>query len=190
VDIFIRSRPGVDPYYRLLMADPLVGWWKVWFFLWNDANVPLPVFTGSHPSPQPKWGYMVWPRKTSIGYKPSVTSSSGCYEVGSWVQTFVRCHIQPLHQWEMTMWMYPGPSCPNRPFNVELYVTEISTQIQGVLAHRANQIFCSGPVPLREGVNSPWVGLLELPFVCLCQFLCFQCVHIIMQDLGYTHSAS
>jgi hypothetical protein len=59
VDIFIRSKPGVDPYFRLLMSDPLVGWQEVWFFLRNDANASLPMFMGRHPIPHPKWGYGV-----------------------------------------------------------------------------------------------------------------------------------
>jgi hypothetical protein len=59
VDIFVRFGPGVDPYFLLLMLDPPVRWRKVWFFLWNDADAPLPVFMGSRPIPQPKWGYGV-----------------------------------------------------------------------------------------------------------------------------------
>jgi hypothetical protein len=59
VDIFVRSGPVVDPYFHLRMSDPPVGWRKVWFFLKNDANVSLPVFMGSRPIPQPKWGYGV-----------------------------------------------------------------------------------------------------------------------------------
>jgi hypothetical protein len=51
VDIFIRSGPGVDPYFRLLMFDPPVGWQKVWFFLRNDATAPLPVFMGGPERP-------------------------------------------------------------------------------------------------------------------------------------------
>jgi hypothetical protein len=41
------------------MSDPLVGWQKLWFFLRNDAYMPLPVFTGSCPIPQSDWGYGV-----------------------------------------------------------------------------------------------------------------------------------
>jgi hypothetical protein len=59
VDIFVRSGPGVDPYFHLLMSDPPVGWWKVWFSLRNSADVSLPMFTGSGPVPQPKWGCSV-----------------------------------------------------------------------------------------------------------------------------------
>jgi hypothetical protein len=62
------------------MSDPLVGWRKVWFFLRYDADAPLPVFMGSHPVPQPKWGYG-WLNNTSINYNPYVMSSDGCYEV-------------------------------------------------------------------------------------------------------------
>jgi hypothetical protein len=58
-DIFVRSRPGVDPYFLLLRPDNLVRWKKVWFFLRNDADASLPMFTGSCPVLQPKWGYGV-----------------------------------------------------------------------------------------------------------------------------------
>jgi hypothetical protein len=87
------------------------------------------------------------------------------------LQTFVSHHVQPLRQREMTIWMYPGSSYPDRPFFVELGDTEINTQIRGVLAHRADQNFGSGPVPLWEGGESSWVSSLELTFIYLCQFL-------------------
>jgi hypothetical protein len=59
VDIFVRSGSGVDPYFRFPMSDPSTRWQKVWFFLRNDIDMPLPVFTGCGPVPQPKWGYGV-----------------------------------------------------------------------------------------------------------------------------------
>jgi hypothetical protein len=71
------------------------------------------------------------------------------------LQTFVSCHVQPLRQREMTMWMYPGPSCPNHRFSAESDDTEINTRIRGVLAHGIDPNFCSGLVSLKEGVNSP-----------------------------------
>jgi hypothetical protein len=71
------------------------------------------------------------------------------------LRTFVSHHVEPLHQRDKTMWMYPGPSCPDCPFSVELDGTEVNTHIRGVLAHGANLIFGSGPVPSREGVDNP-----------------------------------
>jgi hypothetical protein len=59
VDIFVRSGPGVDPYFCFSMSNPPIGWKKVWFFLRNDADTSLPLFMGSRPVPQPKWGYGV-----------------------------------------------------------------------------------------------------------------------------------
>jgi hypothetical protein len=59
VDIFVRFRLGVDPYFHLPMSDTLVGWWKVWFFLRNNPSMPLPMFMGSRLIPQPKWRYGV-----------------------------------------------------------------------------------------------------------------------------------
>jgi hypothetical protein len=66
------------------------------------------------------------------------------------------------------MWMYPGSSCPDRPFSTELGDTEINTQVRGVLAHGAYFNLGSGLVPLREGVDSPSVSSLGLSFDCLC----------------------
>jgi hypothetical protein len=57
VDIFIRYGRRVDPYFHLLTSGPTDGWRKVWFYLRNDTDAPLPVFTGSRPVPQPSWGY-------------------------------------------------------------------------------------------------------------------------------------
>jgi hypothetical protein len=54
VDIFVRSGSGIDPYFCFPMSDPLIGCRKVWFFLRNDVDAPLPTFTGCRPIPQPK----------------------------------------------------------------------------------------------------------------------------------------
>jgi hypothetical protein len=58
-DILVWSRSGVDPYFCFPMSDPPAGWRKVWFFLRNDADMPLPVFMGGHPIPHPNWEYGV-----------------------------------------------------------------------------------------------------------------------------------
>jgi hypothetical protein len=71
------------------------------------------------------------------------------------------------------MGMYTRPSCPDHPFDKELENTGVNTRIRGVLAHGVDHSFGSIPVPLREGVDSPWVSLLELTFFCLCKFLFF-----------------
>jgi hypothetical protein len=79
--------------------------------------------------------------------------------------TFVSRRIQPLRQLEITIWMYPGLSCPGHPFSVELDDMEINTQIRGGPCSLADQNFGSGLVFLREGVVSPWESLLELTFI-------------------------
>jgi hypothetical protein len=58
VDIFIRSRYGVDLYFHLQMSGPLDGWQKVCFFLRNDTNVPLPMFMLAAQSSNPTGGMM------------------------------------------------------------------------------------------------------------------------------------
>jgi hypothetical protein len=57
VDFFVQSGPRVDPYFHLPMSNPLVGWQKIWFFLRNNTDAPLPTFMGNHPVPQSNWGY-------------------------------------------------------------------------------------------------------------------------------------
>jgi hypothetical protein len=59
VDLSVRSGYRVDPYFYLLMSDPPAGWWKIWFFLRNDADAALPVVTRGRHVPQPKWVYGV-----------------------------------------------------------------------------------------------------------------------------------
>jgi hypothetical protein len=78
------------------------------------------------------------------------------------------------------MRMYQGPSCPDHPFSVELGDTEINTRIWGILAHGAVMNIGSSLVPLTEGVESPWVSLLEIILVCLHQFLLLKtCVFVL-----------
>jgi hypothetical protein len=45
------------------------------------------------------------------------------------LRTLVNRYIQPLRWQEITMWMYPGSSCPDGPFSTELDDMEVNTQI-------------------------------------------------------------
>jgi hypothetical protein len=84
--MFVLSGARVDPYFYLLMSNPSVGWCKVWFFLRNDADALLPMFTGIRPFVNPNGG-TVWPRRTSAYYNPYVMSSIGCCKEGGQAQT-------------------------------------------------------------------------------------------------------
>jgi hypothetical protein len=63
-DIYFCTGPGIDPYFRLLVSNLPVVWWKVWFFLRNDAGMPLSTVTGKSPAVQPSWGYRVAKKDT------------------------------------------------------------------------------------------------------------------------------
>jgi hypothetical protein len=76
------------------------------------------------------------------------------------------------------------PSCPNHPISTELGDTEINTQIQGVHANGADQNFGIGRVPLKEVVDRPWVSLLDLTFVCFCQYLFLNAYVFLRKVLG------
>jgi hypothetical protein len=59
VDISVRCRPNIDPYFSIPLPDPLVGLRKAWFLLKNDANALLPAFTGGRPISHTNWEYGV-----------------------------------------------------------------------------------------------------------------------------------
>jgi hypothetical protein len=80
-DIYVRTRPGIDPYFHLLVSIPLVGWWKEWFFLRNIVSVRLQrLWVGALP-PNPVGG-TGWLRNTPVSNDPCVTSSCVCSEMG------------------------------------------------------------------------------------------------------------
>jgi hypothetical protein len=84
------------------------------------------------------------------------------------LRTLFSHRVQPLHQRLMTMRMYLGPSCPNRPFSVALGNTEFNTWIRGVLAQGADLNLGSVMIPLRERVDNPRVSSLGFLFGCMC----------------------
>jgi hypothetical protein len=82
------------------------------------------------------------------------------------------------------MWMYLGPSCPNRAFSAKLGDEEVNTRIRGVLAHGVDLNLGSSPIALREGVDNPWVSSLGLSFSCMCQFLFLTICVFLCRILG------
>jgi hypothetical protein len=86
------------------MSNPPVGWQKVWFFLKNDADVLLLVFTGCCPIPQPKWGYDVaqqYIRRIQPLHDVIWQLLQGELTGADLLWTFVSRHIQQLRRWEM-----------------------------------------------------------------------------------------
>jgi hypothetical protein len=116
------------------------------------------MFMGGRPVPQPNWGYGLV-RTDLHRLQPLREAAQWLWRGGlngaDLLQTLFNRWVQPLCQREMTMWMYPGPSCPDCPFFEELGDTEVNTWVRGVLAHGAILNLGTGPVPLREGVDSP-----------------------------------
>jgi hypothetical protein len=55
-EIYVHTRPGIDPYFCLSVSNPSVGWQKEWFFLRSDAGALLPMIMGKGPTIQPSWG--------------------------------------------------------------------------------------------------------------------------------------
>jgi hypothetical protein len=53
VEVYVHTESGINPYFRLLVSNPSVGWRKEWFFLRNDAGAQLPVVMGKRPTVQP-----------------------------------------------------------------------------------------------------------------------------------------
>jgi hypothetical protein len=84
---------------------------------------------GCHPVPQPKWGY-------GVAQQYVCKLQPLCDVIWHLLQdelmsahllwTFISRHVQPLRRREMIMWMYLGPSYPNRSFFAELDDAEIN----------------------------------------------------------------
>jgi hypothetical protein len=64
----------------------------------------------------------------------------------------------------MAMWMYLGPSYPDRSFSEELGDAEINTRIHKVPAHGVDLNPGASPAPLREGVDNTRVSLFAFTF--------------------------
>jgi hypothetical protein len=99
VDIFLRSGPRVDPYFHLLVSNPPVEWRNVWFFLRNDTDASLPMFMGSRPNPQPKWGYGVAQNELHRLlplHEVVQRVIRGGLTGADLLQTFISCRNQPL----------------------------------------------------------------------------------------------
>jgi hypothetical protein len=106
MEIRVKSGHGVIPYFHLPMSRSVDGWRKVWFFLRNDADAPLPVFTGSHPVPQPNWGYGV-ARRYLRRLQPLCEVVQQLWREGltgtDFLWTFFSRRVQPLRHRATTM---------------------------------------------------------------------------------------
>jgi hypothetical protein len=90
------------------MFNPLIKWQKVWFFLRNDVDTLLPVATCSHPVLPLKWGYGLAQghiRRLQPLHDVIQRLLRGGLIGTNLLWTFVSRRIQPLHRWEMTMWI-------------------------------------------------------------------------------------
>jgi hypothetical protein len=81
------------------------------------------------------------------------------------------------------MWMYPGPSCPDRPSSEELSTMEVDAQIHKVLDLRVSPNHLANPIPLWRGVTGAWVSTLGLILVVFA-ILSFHCARDLAQGLG------
>jgi hypothetical protein len=58
------------------------------------------------------------------------------------------------------MWLYPGPSCTDRPSSEELSAAEVDAWIHKVLNIGVNPNPRAGPAPLQGGIASARVSML------------------------------
>jgi hypothetical protein len=81
------------------------------------------------------------------------------------------------------MWMYPGPSYPDRSSSKELSVVEVEAHIHKVLDLKVNSNSCVGSVPLRRGIASVRVSTLGIVLAAFAM-LSFHYAHDHAQVLG------
>jgi hypothetical protein len=53
VDTSVCFDLGASSYFSFPQPDSPVRWRKAWFLLKNEADAPVPVFTGDRPIPHP-----------------------------------------------------------------------------------------------------------------------------------------
>jgi hypothetical protein len=187
------SNPGLRliPTFSIPMPNPMVGWRRACFLLRNDTNVPLSVFMGGHPVPQPNWEYNV-ARAYLHRLQPLLEVVWGLLQRGSMgveiLQTFFSCAVQPLQQREATMQTFLVPSCPVRPSSTESGSTEINTQVGGSPAPGISLNLGFGAAPLRERDEYHWMSLPGMALSCLHQPPLL-IISIPMQDLGRARGA-
>jgi hypothetical protein len=80
------------------------------------------------------------------------------------------------------MWLYPGPSYPNRPSFEELSAVEVNSRIHKVIDLGVNPNPEAGPTPLQEGFASARVSTLG-PFLAAYVILSFHCTRNLVQGL-------
>jgi hypothetical protein len=188
VVIHVKSGHGVDPYFDLSMPKSMKGWQKKWFYLRNDASTPLPIFTSSCPVPLPSWGDGV-ARKDLSKFHPMREALQQLRQEGltgtHLLWTFFSRRIQPLRRQKIKMWLYPGPSCPDRPFSVELSTVEVDSRVHKVLDLGVNPNPGAGPTPLQGGVASARVSTLDLVLLAF-TILSFHCAAALCRVLGWS----
>jgi hypothetical protein len=72
------------------------------------------------------------------------------------------------------MWMYPGPSYPDRTSSEELSAAEVEARIHKVLDLRVNPNSCASPISLWRGIASVRVSTLGSLLLAL-RILSFHC---------------
>jgi hypothetical protein len=105
------------------------------------------------------------------------------------LRTFVSHHVQPLRQQEMTMRGIRGHVVLIIPSPQSWTIQRSTLGWGGGPCSWCNQNFGSGPIPLRDGVDNPWVSLLELTSISLCQFLLIN-TYIFLSRIFRTRAAS
>jgi hypothetical protein len=154
--------------------------------------VPLPVFTGSCPIPQPNWRYDVINKdlyRLQPLHKVIQRLLHGGLTDADLLHTFFSHPIQLLCQREMTMWMCPEPTCSDCPFSEELGYMEINTQIRGILAHGDRSESWLQPHPFKGRGQQPLGEFAQTHFQLFVPISVSQCMHVLVQGLGCARSA-
>jgi hypothetical protein len=83
----------------------------------------------------------------------------------------------------MTMWMYLGPSCLDRPLSIELDDTEINTQIQGGPCSWGQLEFWLWPSPFKGRGQQRLGESAQVHFHMLVSISASQRTRILVHDL-------
>jgi hypothetical protein len=88
----------------------------------------------------------------------------------------------------MTIWMFLGPSYPDRPFSEKLGDAEINTQIHRVLAHGVDLNPGASLTPLMEVVDSTRVTVFAFTSDSLCHLISSWLSRLPIGSCIYSHA--
>ena len=153
--------------------DSNLGWHGEWFYIRNPAEAPFPAFIAGRPEKQDSWSWgCARKEKHKVGVIEEELQKLIKHSLDG-VRVFHTLYhhlVVPLAERTRPMWMYSGPSDPDRASSKDLPDDEVWSHLGRVLQLKPKERVDGKPTPFNSAIVSRSVcSLLFTP----CFFLCF-----------------